>query len=62
MPVLKIVNMAGKETGEITLSDAVFGAEVNATVLHTASTSGLSTRSTPAEKSTPVSAARKQRL
>lgn len=36
MPVLKIVNMAGKETGEITLSDAVFGAEVNATVLHTA--------------------------
>lgn len=35
MPVLKIVNMAGKETGEITLSDAVFGAEVNATVLHT---------------------------
>lgn len=36
MPVLKIVNMAGKETCEITLSDAVFGAEVNATVLHTA--------------------------
>ena len=36
MPVLKIVNMAGKETGEVTLSDAVFGAEVNATVLHTA--------------------------
>ena len=36
MPVLKIVDMAGKETGEITLSDAVFGAEVNATVLHTA--------------------------
>ena len=36
MPVLKIVNMAGTETGEITLSDAVFGAEVNATVLHTA--------------------------
>ena len=36
MPVLKIVNMAGKETGEITLSDAVFGAEVNATVLRTA--------------------------
>ena len=36
MPVLKIVNMAGKETGEITLSDAVFGAEVNATALHTA--------------------------
>ena len=36
MPVLKIVNMAGKETGEITLSGAVFGAEVNATVLHTA--------------------------
>ena len=36
MPVLKIVNMAGKETGEITLSEAVFGAEGNATALHTA--------------------------
>lgn len=36
MPVLKVVNMAGQETGEITLSDAVFGAEVNGAVLHSA--------------------------
>jgi large subunit ribosomal protein L4 len=36
MPNVKVVNMAGKEVGEITLSDAVFGVEVNATVLHSA--------------------------
>ncbi len=36
MPNVKVVNMAGKEVGEIALSDALFGAEVNATVLHTA--------------------------
>ena len=36
MPNLKVVNMAGKEGGEITLSDEVFGAEVNKTVLHAA--------------------------
>ena len=36
MPNLKVVNMAGKEVGEITLSDEVFGAELNKTVLHAA--------------------------
>lgn len=36
MPELKVVNMAGNETGTITLSDAVFGAEVNGAVLHAA--------------------------
>ena len=36
MPSLKVVNMAGAEVGEITLSDVVFGAEVNAAVLHSA--------------------------
>ena len=36
MPNIKVVDMAGKEVGEITLSDKVFGQEVNATVLHTA--------------------------
>ena len=36
MPNLKVVNMAGAETGSITLSDKVFGAEVNSAVLHTA--------------------------
>ncbi len=33
---MKVVDMAGKEVGEITLSDKLFGAEVNEAVLHTA--------------------------
>ena len=36
MPNMKVVDMAGKEVGNITLSDKVFGATVNAAVLHTA--------------------------
>ena len=36
MPNIKVVDMAGKEVGEITLSDKVFGRDVNAAVLHTA--------------------------
>ncbi len=36
MPNMKIVDMAGKAVGEITLSDTVFGAEINEAVLHTA--------------------------
>ena len=36
MPNMKVVDMAGKEVGEITLSDKIFGAEVNEAVLHTA--------------------------
>ena len=36
MPNMKVVDMAGKEVGEITLSDVIFGAEVNAAILHTA--------------------------
>ena len=36
MPNIKVVDMAGKEVSEITLSDKVFGASVNAAVLHTA--------------------------
>ena len=36
MPNMKVVDMAGKEVGEITLSDKVFGAPVNEAVLHTA--------------------------
>ena len=36
MPNLKVVDMAGKEVGEITLSDAIFGAEVKQSVLHAA--------------------------
>ena len=36
MPTLKVVDMAGKETGNIELAEAVFGAEVNGAVLHAA--------------------------
>ena len=36
MPNIKVVNMAGKEVGELTLSEKVFGASVNEAVLHTA--------------------------
>jgi large subunit ribosomal protein L4 len=34
MPNMKVVDMAGKEVGQIELSESVFGAEVNKTVLH----------------------------
>ena len=36
MPVVKIVNMSGKKVGDITLSDKLFGADVNGAVLHAA--------------------------
>ena len=36
MPNMKVVNMAGKEVGEIALSAKVFGAAVKEAVLHTA--------------------------
>ena len=36
MPNIKVVNMSGDAVGEITLSDVVFGAEVNEAVLHAA--------------------------
>ena len=36
MPNVKVFDMAGKEVGEITLSDVVFGREVNGAVLHAA--------------------------
>jgi len=36
MPIVKIVNMTGAEVGELTLSDKLFGAEVNGAVLHAA--------------------------
>ena len=36
MPNINVVNMAGAKVGEIALSDVIFGAEVNAAVLHTA--------------------------
>ncbi len=36
MPEIKVLNMAGTEVGTMTLSDAIFGAEVNSAVLHAA--------------------------
>ena len=36
MPTVKVFDMAGKEVGEIALSDVIFGAEVNGAVLHAA--------------------------
>jgi large subunit ribosomal protein L4 len=36
MPNLKVLDMAGKEVGDISLSDEVFGIEPNAAVLHAA--------------------------
>lgn len=36
MPNITVVDMAGKSVGEITLSDAVFGIEPNAVVMHMA--------------------------
>ena len=59
MPSIKVVNMAGKEVGEITLSDKVFGADVNETVLHTAVRAYLmnqrqGTQSTEENGSSPV--------
>ncbi len=36
MPAIKVVNMSGAEVGTMELSDVLFGAEVNGTVLHAA--------------------------
>ncbi len=36
MPSVKVFDMTGKETGEVMLCDKLFGAEVNASVLHMA--------------------------
>ena len=36
MPTMKVMNMAGQVVGSIELSEKIFGAEVNAALLHTA--------------------------
>ncbi len=36
MPSVKVLDMAGNQVGDITLSDVIFGAEVNSAVLHAA--------------------------
>ena len=33
---IKVMDMTGKEVGEMTLSEVIFGAEVNKAVLHAA--------------------------
>lgn len=42
MPEIKVLSMAGKEVGKMNLSDKIFGAEVNAAVLHAAVVAYLS--------------------
>src|SRR5215471_19804225 len=37
MPVVDVVNLSGKKVGEVELADAVFGAKINAHLLHEAS-------------------------
>ena len=44
MPTIKVVDMSGKEVSTLTLSDKVFGAEVNGAVLHTAVKAYLANR------------------
>lgn len=34
MPIVKVLNMAGNEVGEINLNDSIFGIEPNKTVMH----------------------------
>lgn len=36
MPTVKVRNLSNKEVGEVTLSDAVFGAELNESLIHSA--------------------------
>ena len=36
MPNMKVMDMTGKEVGEITLSDVIFGAKINTAILHAA--------------------------
>lgn len=36
MPTVKVRNLSNKEVGEVTLSDAVFGVELNESLIHTA--------------------------
>ena len=44
MPILPVYNMDGKQVGEVTLADAVFGAAVNKHLLHQAVVMQLATR------------------
>ena len=36
MPTVKVRNLKNKEVGEVTLSDAVFGADLNEALIHSA--------------------------
>jgi large subunit ribosomal protein L4 len=44
MPTAKVRNLKNKEVGEVTLSDAVFGVELNESLIHTAVTNYLANK------------------
>jgi large subunit ribosomal protein L4 len=44
MPTAKVRNLSNKEVGEVTLSDAVFGVELNESLIHTAVTNYLANK------------------
>jgi large subunit ribosomal protein L4 len=44
MPTAKVRNLQNKEVGEVTLSDAVFGVELNESLIHTAVTNYLANK------------------
>ena len=44
MPTVKVRNLSNKEVGDITLSDAVFGVELNESLIHTAVTNYLANK------------------
>ncbi len=44
MPTVKVRNLKNKEVGEVELSDAVFGVELNESLIHTAVTNYMANR------------------
>ena len=46
---VKVFNMAGQEVGTMVLADSVFGAEINAAVLHAAVRAYLLNQSPPCD-------------
>src|SRR6478672_1108716 len=44
MPTVKVRNLSNKEVGEVTLADAVFGVELNESLIHTAVKNYLANR------------------
>ena len=44
MPTVKVRDLKNKEVGEVELSDAVFGVELNESLIHTAVTNYMANR------------------